>query len=289
MWPFAVVIGQNVSGAFYSLLSRRLSVKLPQAQFQVSAALYTITYSCALAVAFSIGHVYAADLREWWPYLLIGGSMMALNGVSILLVFRYMDAAMGSLLMTINIVMAVISAMYVLGEHMGVQELVGAITALAAVVYALSVHVSKRERRNWTLGIVFTLVSAACFAVSSVIEKFLLGEMHISSYLAWGFGSQWLVAVVLGVCIGGYRFKQVFARRNLALMVGAGLTRSGMAILFVTSIVMLKSLCIAVVLAGLRPLFVSFLGAWILGERKFMLRKIIASIIAGAGVSIMFW
>ncbi len=289
MLPIAVVLGQNISGAFYSLLSRRLAVKLPHAQFQVSAVLSTISYSVGLSVALAIGGIHFIDLTSWWPYVLVGGVAMGINGAALLFVFRYMDAAMGSLLTTVNVVIAVLAAMYALGERMGMQEVAGAAVALAAVVYALSVHVNKRERRNWTLGILFTLVSALCFAVSSVVEKFLLGEMNVASYLTWGWGAQWLVAITLGALLGGHRFKEVLARRNLVLVAVAGLTRSGMGVLFVASLVMLKSLCVAVVLSGLRPLFVAFLGAWFLGERKFMARKVVASIVAAIGVAIMFW
>lgn len=289
MLPFAVVFGQNIFGAFYSLLSRRLSVKMPHAQAQISAVLYTITMLVALPIAFWYGDVYIADLTRWWPYILLGGLVTALNGVSLLLVFRYMDAAMGSLLMTINVVMAVLAAMYILGERMGMQELIGAVAVVAAVVYALSVHVSRRERRNWTLGILFTVVSAFLFAVAAVVEKFLLGEMGVSSYLVWGWGSQWLIAILIGLLLGWRNYGVVLAKRNMKLVVGAGLMRSGMGMFFVFSIVIFKSLCMAVILAGLRPLFVSFLGAWLLHERKFLLRKVVASVIAAFGVAIMFW
>jgi drug/metabolite transporter (DMT)-like permease len=288
MLPFAVVVGQNLFGAFYSLLSRRLSVKLPYAQLQVAAVLFTITFLLAAPLAIWYGDISTAALTQWWPYLLVGGGTTALNMATNLLIFRYMDAAMGTLLTTTNVVMAVLSAMYVLGERMGVHEVVGGLLALLAVVYALSVHVSRRERRNWTLGILVTIVSALLFSVAAVVEKFLLGEMSVSSYVVWGWGMQWLFAVGFSL-LGARHFKEVLARRNLSLLATAGLMRSGMGMLFVGSIVVLKSLCLAVVLAGLRPLFVAFLGAWFLGERKFLARKIVASILAGIGVAIMFW
>lgn len=76
---------------------------------------------------------------------------------------------------------------------------------------------------------------------------------------------------------------------NAGLLLAAGLTRLGMGVLFVFSLVALKSLCMAVILAGLRPLFVAFLGAAFLHERRFMRRKIIASAVAAIGVALMFW
>lgn len=289
MVPALVVISQNVFGAFYSVLARKLSTSMPHAQIQISAVLYTITMIAALPFAFWYGEPKLADFAAWWPYLLIGGLATALNGASIFFIFKYMDAAMGSLLLTTNVVMAIFAAMYVLGERMGIYEVAGAAIVLSAVTYALSVHVSRRERRNWTLGIFFTLASALLFAVSAVVEKFLLGEMEVSSYLVWGWGSQWAAAVMLGLLFGWRQYKVVLARRHLSIVVGAGLMRGGMGLMFVLSLTMLKTLCIAVVLAGLRPLFVAFLGAWLLGEKKFLMRKVVASIVAALGVAIMFW
>lgn len=289
MLAIAAVLSQNVFGAFYSLLARRLSVAMPHAQLQISAVLGTIAVMTVWPLAWYFGDVSVADLTRLWPYIMLGGIVTALNGATALLVFRYMDAAMGSLLMTTHVVMAVLAAMYVLGERLGLQEVMGAAVVMCAVSYALSVHVSRRERRNWTLGILCTVLGAVFFSISAIVEKFLLGEMSIASYLTWGWGAHWVVAVVLGLCFGWRRYGEVFAKRHILLVWGAGLTRTMMGLMFVFSIVALKSLCMAVILAGLRPLFVSFLGAWLLKERKFLARKVAASVCAALGVAIMFW
>lgn len=284
-----VVLSQNIFGAFYSLLSRRLSVMLPHAPLQISAALYTIAIALVLPFVWYLGDVSVAALQSYWPYVLLLGLTMAANGGIALLVFRYMDAAMGSLLMTTHVAAAVLAAMYVLGERLGMQEVAGAAVVVGAVSYALSIHVNRRERRNWTMGILLTIVGAVVFAISAVTEKFLLDEIGLASYLAWGWSSQWLCAVVLSLLFGRRQYRQLLRSGHALLLWGAGLTRGVMGLMFVLSIVTLRSLCIAVVLAGLRPLFVSFLGAWILRERKFMARKVVASIVAAIGVAIMFW
>lgn len=289
MLAAAAVLSQNIFGAFYTLLARRLAVALPHAQLQVSAILYVIAMLVVLPFVWHFGNVSFADLQQHWPYFLLLGVATALNSALALLVLRFMDAAMGALLMTTHIVMAVLAAMYVLSERMGLQELVGAAVTLGAVAYALSVHVSRRERRNWTLGILFTSLGAVTFAISATTEKFLLGEVGITSFLAWGWAAQCLCAIVLSLCFGARQYRKVFVRRHVFLLWSAGLTRSLMGFFFVLSIVTLKSLCIAVVLAGLRPLFVSFLGAWLLRERKFMRRKVAASVAAAIGVAVMLW
>jgi drug/metabolite transporter (DMT)-like permease len=289
MLAAAVVISQNLFGAFYSILSRRLSEELPHAQLQVSAVLYTIAIVLVLPFVWYMGDVSTAALQSHWPYVLLSGLATAVNGAIALLIFRYMDAAMGSLLMTTHVVAAVLAAMYVLGERLGLQEIAGAVVVVCAVSYALSVHVSRRERRNWTMGILLTLLGAFMFSVAAVSEKFLLDEIGLASFLAWGWSSQWLCAVVLSLLFGRRHYKQVLRSGHALLLWSAGLTRGMMGLMFVLSIVTLKSLCIAVVLAGMRPLFVSFLGAWILRERKFLGRKIVASALAAIGVAIMFW
>lgn len=289
MLPFIVVFGQNLFGAFYSLLSRRLSVKLPGEQVQVTAVLFTIGIVLALPVALLYGEVYLVDLTRWWPYLLLGGFATVMNAITMLMVFRYMDAAMGTLLGTIHVVMAFGAGMYVLGEQMELKQLSGALIVLVAVAYALSVHVSRKERRNWTMGIFFALASAVFFSVAVMIEKFLLGEMTVSSYVVWGFGTQWLIAVALALCLGWRAFGKVLNPRHATLLLATGLTRISMGVLFVMSLVVLRSLCYAVILAGLRPLFVAFLGAAFLHERRFLFRKVVASVVAATGIAIMFW
>ena len=289
MLPFVVVLGQNLSGAFYSILSRRLAVKMPHAQMQVAAVLFVITFVVAAPAAMLYGGVHLASLLEWWPYLLLAGFTTSLSVSLLLLTFRHLDAAMGTLLTTLHIVLGVVGGMYVLGERMGMQEIIGGTIVLAAVGYALSVHVSKKERRNWTQGIMYAVASSLCFAVGVVIEKFLLGEMTVSSYVVWGLGTQCLVGVSFGLLLGWRHFKDVLKLRNTALLLSAGLVRSVMAVSFVISLIVLKSLCLAVILAGIRPLFVAFLGAWFLNEKRFMGRKIVASVVAAIGIAIMFW
>ena len=289
MLPFVVVLGQNLSGAFYSILSRRLAVKMPHAQMQVAAVLFVITFVVAAPATMLYGGVHLASLLEWWPYLLLAGFTTSLSVSLLLLTFRHLDAAMGTLLTTLHIVLGVVGGMYVLGERMGMQEIIGGTIVLAAVGYALSVHVSKKERRNWTQGIMYAVASSLCFAVGVVIEKFLLGEMTVSSYVVWGLGTQCLVGVSFGLLLGWRHFKDVLKLRNTALLLSAGLVRSVMAVSFVISLIVLKSLCLAVILAGIRPLFVAFLGAWFLNEKRFMGRKIVASVVAAIGIAIMFW
>jgi len=289
MLPALVVLSQNIFGAFYSILSRRLSTALPHAQLQISALLYTVAIVLIMPFVWYLGDVSVAALQSHWPYILLCGLATAVNGAIALLIFRYMDAAMGSLLMTTHTVTAVLAAMYVLGERLGLREVAGALVVVGAVGYALSVHVSRRERRNWTMGILLTLAGGVMFSISAVTEKFLLDQIGLTSYLTWGWSSQWLCAVVLSLLFGRKQYRQVLQSGHALLLWGAGLTRGVMGLFFVLSIVTLKSLCIAVVLAGLRPLFVSFLGAWLLRERKFLNRKVVASVFAAIGVAIMFW
>src|SRR6185369_9440110 len=100
MLAVAVVLSQNLFGAFYTLLSRRLSVTLPHAQLQMSAVLYTVTVAMVLPFVWYLGDVSVAALQQYWPYILLCGLATAISGGVALLIFRYMDAAMGSLLMT---------------------------------------------------------------------------------------------------------------------------------------------------------------------------------------------
>ncbi len=288
MLALVVVLSQSLFGAFYSITGRKLSVRLPNAQLQISAALFTMAYAVALPIGLQLGDVYWSDVVEWWPYFVLRGVLIAMSMAITLRIFRYVDAGLGTLLITLYIVAGVLGGMWLLGERMGLQQLIGSAIVLGAIFYVLSVHIGKRERHQWTIAIMLALAGAVCFGVSMVIEKLLLGDMSPGSYIVWGWGVEWIATLLLALTFGRKYIPQVFARRNLALLATAGVLRSGMGLLFVASLVMLKSLCIALVLSGLRSLFAALLGAWMLRERRFLRRKIIASICAAVGVALIF-
>jgi drug/metabolite transporter (DMT)-like permease len=289
MLPLAIVLTQNISGAFMAIGLRKLAKIVPQAQFQVLAAVFVCMYALTLPVVLSMGHVYPGDLLQHWFLLTIAGIALTLNPVCFYMGLRYMDAAMGSLLATINIIGAIMGAVWILDEHLAIQQVVGSVIVVGAIIYGLSVKLSKKQRKHWTWGAGFTLASGVFLAISMIIQKYLLGQISGESFIVWGWGIQTLLAVVLGVTFGRQHFKHVFHRKAVPHLLGAGLSKAGTAGGFVVSLVFFHSLSFAIVLAGLRPLFVSFLGALILKEHEFMRRKIEASLIAALGIGIMFW
>jgi drug/metabolite transporter (DMT)-like permease len=288
MLPIAIVLAQNISGAFMAIGLRKLAKIIPKAQFQVLAAIFVCMYVLTLPIVMSMGNIYVADLLEHWALLLAAGISLALNPVCFYLGLRYMDAAMASLLATVNIIVAILGAVWLLDEQLAPQQIIGAAVVIGAIIYALSAKLNKKQRKHWTWGAGWTLASGVFLAISMIIQKYLLGHMSGESFIVWGWGIQTVVAIMLGLSFGRHHFKDVFHRKAVPHLIGAGLAKAGTAGGFVVSLMFFRSLSLAIVLAGLRPLFVSFLGALILKEHDFLRRKVTASVIAAMGVALMF-
>jgi transporter family protein len=267
---------------------RSLAKILPKAQFQVMAAAVFCMYILTLPVVLSLGNIYVSDLANNLFLLVLAGITLALHPVFFYMGLRYLDAGMGSLLATLNIVIAILGAVWILGERLSLQQVLGASIVIGAIIYALSVKLTKKQRKHWTWGAGFTLLSGVFLAISMIIQKYLLDAMTGQSFVVWAWGIQTIVAVSLGLLFGRQHFKAIFKRNAWPHLLGAGLAKAGTAGGFVASLVLFRSLSLAIVLAGLRPLFVSFLGALFLKEHEFLQRKIAASVIAAAGIGIMF-
>jgi drug/metabolite transporter (DMT)-like permease len=288
MLPITIVLAQNISGAFMAIGLRKLATIAPKAQFQVLAAMFVCMYLLTVPIVLTMGNVHLADLITHWPLLTAAGITLSLNPICFYMGLRYMDAAMASLLATVNIVVAIVGAVWILDERLTVAQVLGSLMVIGAIIYALSVKLTKKQRKHWTWGAGFTIASGIFLATSMILQKYLLGHMSGESFIVWGWGIQTLAAVLMGILFGRHHFRQVFHAKAVPHLIGAGLSKAGTAGGFVASLVFFRSLSVAIVLAGLRPLFVSFLGAALLKEHDFMRRKVAASVIAALGVGIMF-
>lgn len=289
MGSILLMVFQSLFMALFIIFSRPLAVKLTRAQFQVTAVFFTGLYVLSLPVAFVLGPVEVSELTKWWPMLVGVGIVYGLANVSGFWVLRYMDAALATLLGTMGTVAAVIMATFFLGEGLTYQQLMGAALILGSIWYVLVAHVNKQERRHWQLGLLISIGTAVLIGLGSVGEKYLLDHMETSSYLVWGWGLQWIVIVLCSFVFGIKNYRLVFKKSNAKLLGLASLMRTLGALGFVAGQVIIGNLSKVIVLAGLKVLMVALLGVFILQERQFIQRKIIASVIAAIGAGVMFW
>lgn len=288
MLPVTLVLVQNIAGAFMAIGLRRLAKILPKAQFQVLAVVFVCMYALTLPVVLAMGNVSLAALTVYWPQLLVAGITLTLSPICLYMALRYMDVAMASLLSTINIIIAILGAVWLLDERLTAQQVLGAVIVVAAIIYALSVRLTKKQRKHWVWGAGFTFLSGLFLAITLLLEKYLLDFMSAESLVVWSWGIQTALAVLLGVLIRRHHFADIFHRRAWPHLLATGLSKAAAVGGFIASMVVFRSLSLTIVLAGLRPLFVSFLGALLLKEHEFLRRKIAASVIAALGVGVMF-
>ncbi len=289
MGAILLMLVQSLFSALFTIFSRPLAIKLTQAQFQVTAVVFTGLYAITLPIAFMVSPVYLSDLWNWLPMLIGIGIAFGLSNVGMFWVLRYMDAALSALLGTLGIVAAVVMATIFLGEGLSYKQLIGAACILGAIWYVLVAHVNKNERHSWKLGLFISIGTALLMGVGATGEKYLLDNMQVGSYLVWGWGFQWLVIVVCSFLFGARQYKQVLNWSNARLLGLSSLMRTLGALGFVAGQVIIGNLSKVVILSGLRVLMVALLGVFILHERQFIKRKIIAAVIAAVGVAVMFW
>jgi drug/metabolite transporter (DMT)-like permease len=289
MGVIILVLLQSLASALLTIFSRPLAVKLHQAQFQITAVIFTGFYLLSLPVAFLVSDVYVAELGRWLPNLLFVSVAFGLQNITIFWILRYMDAALATLMGTLGIISTVVMATLFLGEGLTLQQFAGAASIIAAISYVLSARVNAHERRNWTLGLLIALANAVFLGIGATGEKHLLGQMTFGSYLVWGWGLQLVTVLIVSFLYMPRNYGLVLRRSNAKLLLAATVMRTLGAMGFVVGLLVMGNLSQAIVLTGLKVIMVALLGVVVLHERQFIRRKLAAAVTAAAGVALMFW
>jgi drug/metabolite transporter (DMT)-like permease len=285
-----VMLLQNVFAAIFALLSRRLTLKYPKAHFQILTLIFVVLYAVGLGyVAFTGQHVITAlFVPYWWRY--IGGGM--LFGVWTYFsyrVFSYVDAAIASLLATLNIVAVVITSSLLIHEGLTLRELLGAVVLLAAMLIVLSARVSKLVRTAWGKGIGLSLLASSVYGFAIANEKWLLSRVGIPTYVVFGFGWQLVPLLLFSLIIGRSQYHNLRKPDFLKSVGLTGLMRGAAGLLFIISLVKSNNASLVSVLSGFKVVLTAIWAAIILHERKLLGRKLVASLLAMLGIAVMLW
>jgi drug/metabolite transporter (DMT)-like permease len=229
--------------------------------------------------------------QYWWRFV-IGGLAFALTNVCTYKTLVYFDAAIGSIVATVNAIFAVIGASIFLSEDLSLWQLAGALVLLFAVGYALlATHATRKKavRRSLRLGTTYALLAGLCFAVAAVNEKSLLEQMSIGSYMVYGVGGQCLLAVLLGVAVQPKRLWLLAKPHVAGWSLLSGALRGFGGACFIVAEVRSNNVGLVSVIANFRLIIVILLGAWLLKEHQHLRQKFGAALASIAGMAIMFW
>lgn len=292
-WQVAILLQTVlVAGSMVSLRVLARDKRTANASFAINAGLYVALYAGMLMVAVFMSNVHNAVLGQYWWRFVIGGLAFALTNVCTYKTLVYFDAAIGSIVATVNAIFAVIGASIFLSEDLSLWQLAGALVLLFAVGYALlATHATRKKavRRSLRLGTTYALLAGLCFAVAAVNEKSLLEQMSIGSYMVYGVGGQCLLAVLLGVAVQPKRLWLLAKPHVAGWSLLSGALRGFGGACFIVAEVRSNNVGLVSVIANFRLIIVILLGAWLLKEHQHLRQKFGAALASIAGMAIMFW
>ncbi len=292
-WQAAIML-QTILTAGSVIVFRVLArdKQTANASFAVNAGMYVTLYISMLVVAVFLGRIHSAALGQYWWRFIAGGLAFTLTNVCTYKTLVYFDAAIASIVATVNALFTVVGASLFLSENLSMQQFVGAVVLLLGIGYGLlATHATRKKavRRSLRLGITYALLAGISFAAAAVNEKSLLEHMSTGSYMVYGVGGQCIIAVLLGVILQP-KYLRLFAKPRVVgwSLLGGALRGFGGAC-FIVAEVNSNNVGLVSVIMNFRLIVVIVLGAWLLKEHQHLRQKFEAALASIAGVAIMFW
>jgi len=292
-WPLLMLI-QNVTTGLFTVNSRVIARKFHHAALPLNVLIYGAIAAAGLVIALTSGasRISSAGFWQFSGLFIIAGVCFAVANTLGYVVLQYVDAAIGSLLATFNIITAVICATLIINEGLTPRQLVGGFVIVSSMYLVLSLRFSEyRHNRLW-LGLFISLVASLFYGVATTSEKYLLDHVNLQTYLTFGWGFQFVgmlaVSLALGKTVradfGLLKSKNFWrwATPACALRITGGF-------IFITSLKLANNLSIISALTGFRVLLAAIFAAYLLSEREFLARKYEAAILAVCGIAIMLW
>ena len=283
-WPVLMLL-QNIFASVYSLQTRQLAKKYPKAYFQILSGVFIVMYAGFLFYAIANwSDVSLATAWAYAPQIALTGLGFSVWSVLTFLTFKYVDAAIGTLFSTLNLIALVVVSSLTIHETLHGRHLIGAAILFAAIAIILLNHLTAARKHRWEIALAITLVASVIYGAAISSEKFLLDKIGMPTYSVFGVGVQTITTIIPALFYGRRHFKLYKLpdfTRDIILM---GLVRVGGGLLFVASLVLADNASLVGSLSGLKIILTAFLAAWFLHETQFMRRKVIAACVAFVGV-----
>jgi drug/metabolite transporter (DMT)-like permease len=148
---------------------------------------------------------------------------------------------------------------------------------------------SKKKRHRWEIGLGLTVISSLAFGIAITSEKYLLDQIGMPTYSAFGVSLQVGMIFILGLLYQRKHFALYKNSRFVRDVVFMGLTRAGAGLLFVIALVMADNASLIGMMSGLKIIITAILAGIFLRETQFMGRKLAAAVVAFVGVGLMMW
>ena len=259
----------------------------------INAGMFVFVYLMRMLLLPFLPPANESVLWQYLPWFVLGGLAFTLSNVFYYKVLTHLDAGISGILGTLGVLFTIILAALVLHEDLNSSQAIGSFILLASVCYVLAIARQPgkhhKQSRSWLIGLGFALAGGVFFAIALVNENYLLKHMSVSSYMAFGWAWQVIIAVLVAV---------LFQRKGLRLLkkpgilkltiVGGGL-RGLSGYLFVLSQIKSHNVALITVASNIKLIFITLLAAWLLKERQKLLEKLTAAFLALAGLAVILW
>jgi drug/metabolite transporter (DMT)-like permease len=205
------------------------------------------------------------------------GILLYVAGVKAL---RHLEASTYAVVYSTRIVVATVLAALVLSELPTVLQCVGGLAILASVVLLRQ----KGARTATKQGIIWALVAAASASTLALAEKWLIVEVGLFNAAPFATG---IGAAIMWAVVWARRLPVPLAHIATRQMAGLLVLRTIASWAWIFALAAGVLVSIATYVSSLSVVIVSVLGVWLLREREYLLRKLVAVVVAVIGLSLI--
>lgn len=231
--------------------------------------------------------------KETTFFIFIGGFLFGISQLLTLKLFRLVAASVAVFLTLLNNIAVVALATVFGAENLTNVQILG--IGLMVISIGLAEYVAfkskKKKKQNVSLAIstsmLITVTLSIIFALAVMNEKHLLQEMPVTSYLIFGWGSQFFAAIVLYILLGGFRSKHLYKRETIKYMVASAVLLAVSGLFFVLLLNHTNSSSVTTVASSLKIIVAMVLSYVVLNERTDPLIKITSTLISSIGLLLL--
>jgi drug/metabolite transporter (DMT)-like permease len=267
-WQFTILL-QNLLASFYALGSRNLAKEQKKAHFQILAVVFAMVYLVFLL--FALSHMSSVSLTaavQYAPKIVGVGLAFTAWTVLTFITFRYLDAAIGTLLSTLNLLALVLVATFSIHEGLTSVQAVGASLLILSLYIVFSARQNSIRNRNVMFGVGLSIVASVFYGFAISGEKYLLDHVGIATYSVVGVGAQFLPLCLLAVVYNRDEFKLFKQARFTKRVILLGAIRAGAGLLFIVSLVKSNNASLIGVLSGFKIVLTTLLEQPMLHDMK---------------------
>lgn len=283
-----LIVAHNVFSAVFVVLQRRLALDFKgKYNLQVVALVHVLI--SIIGITWAILAKEPINLQKNFEFLhlyILAGLLVFVSSVAHYVMYRYLDAAIGTIVNLMSSFFIVFFSSIILGETLTGNDFLGAGLLGLAVAVIFSSRQKKKIKSSWLKGASHAVVGAVAIGIAITIEKYLVDRVGAVSYVPFGFGIQSMILLIFSAR-SMPKFLKSAKKVDLKYLVFTGIFRGLAGLCFLLSLSRSGNAAIVGSLTTIKVVLVSILGIVILKEKKLLFRKSLAAFVALIGVMII--